>query len=55
MQYECFSPHQSTGIPLTLSLNATASLDLTVDGRVDMKGLFASPKAFEIEGLIKPR
>lgn len=43
------------GMPLKLSVNGTATIDLKVGGKLDIRKAGATPSSFDINGYIKPR
>ena len=45
----------SSGFPLSLTVNGTATVDLKASGKVDIMKLASSPRSLDIHGLIKPR
>ena len=45
----------SSGLPLTLAVNGTATVDMKAKGKVDLRKLVNSPRSLELEGLIQPR
>ncbi|XP_052255844.1 uncharacterized protein LOC127861416 isoform X2 [Dreissena polymorpha] len=44
----------SSGFPLSLTVNGTATVDLKASGKVDIMKLASSPRSLDIHGLIKP-
>ncbi|XP_076451754.1 uncharacterized protein LOC143287554 isoform X2 [Babylonia areolata] len=44
----------SSGLPLTVSLNASLATQLQVLGSVDFRQAFAKPRSFRIDGAVKP-
>ncbi|XP_067677413.1 uncharacterized protein [Haliotis asinina] len=44
----------SSGLPLTLSVNGSASIDLQASGQVDLRNSLTSPRSFLIGGILKP-
>ncbi|XP_067677414.1 uncharacterized protein [Haliotis asinina] len=44
----------SSGLPLTLNVNGTASIDLQASGQVDLQNILTSPSSLLIDGLLKP-
>ena len=45
----------SSGFPLTLSVNGTATIDLQASGKMDVLKLTSKPASLDINGIIKPR
>ena len=45
----------SSGFPLSLTVNGTASFDLKVSGKMDVMKLKSSPPTLDIKGTIRPR
>jgi len=45
----------AAGLPLTLAFNGSASVDVTVEGTLDMQGLFNPSPSVNVLGSIKPR
>ncbi|KAJ8316558.1 hypothetical protein KUTeg_005895 [Tegillarca granosa] len=44
----------SSGFPLNLTVNGTATIDLKASGRMDLRKLGTSPRSVSINGVIKP-
>ncbi|XP_046557707.1 uncharacterized protein LOC124266910 isoform X2 [Haliotis rubra] len=44
----------SSGLPLTLNVNGTASIDLQASGQVDLRNILTSPRSLLIDGIMKP-
>ncbi|XP_067677415.1 uncharacterized protein [Haliotis asinina] len=44
----------SCGLPLTLSVNGSASIDLQASGQIDLRNIFTSSRSFLIDGILKP-
>ena len=45
----------AAGLPLKLSIDGTTSLNINVNGKLDIRQMFSSMSTFDIEGSIKPR
>lgn len=45
----------SSGFPLTLSVNGTATVDLKATGKMDVMKLASSPPTLDVKGIIRPR
>jgi len=45
----------SCGLPLNLTVNGTATIDLQASGQIDLSKLLKSPSSMLIDGTIKPR
>ena len=45
----------SSGFPLKLSVNGTATIDLKASGKMDVLKLASSPRTLDVHGTIKPR
>ena len=43
------------GLPLKLAVNGTATVNLKVKGKLDLRQVATSPRGIEIDGYIKPR
>ncbi|CAH1772638.1 unnamed protein product [Owenia fusiformis] len=43
-----------TGLPLKMAINGTATVNLKVGGKVDIRQLFTFPPKFDIDGFVKP-
>jgi hypothetical protein len=43
-----------TGMPVRLSAEGTATVGLTLKGKVDIRQMFSSPSTFDISGSVKP-
>jgi len=43
-----------TGMPLKLSVNGTATVNIKINGKLDVRKLGASPRSLDISGYIKP-
>jgi hypothetical protein len=43
------------GMPLKLAINGTATVNLQISGKMDVRQAFASPRSMDITGSIKPR
>ena len=42
------------GLPLVLSVDGTATMDLKIKGKVDLTNLLSSPSALDITGTVRP-
>lgn len=45
----------SSGFPLNLTVNGTATIDLKASGKMDVMKLTSSPPTLDIHGTIRPR
>ncbi len=45
----------SSGLPLNLTVNGTATISLEASGQVDLRKVAAKPRSLLIDGTIKPR
>ena len=45
----------SSGFPLKLTVNGTATFDLKASGKMDVMKLASSPPTLDIKGIIRPR
>ena len=45
----------SSGLPLSLSVKGTATVDLKASGKVDLRKVSAKPRSLQIDGEIRPR
>ena len=45
----------SSGMPLSLSVKGTATVDLKASGKVDLRKVSAKPRSLQIDGEIRPR
>jgi hypothetical protein len=43
------------GLPLTLTVNGTAVMDLQASGKMDLRKVSQDPRSIFIDGQIKPR
>lgn len=43
------------GMPLKLSINGTATINMQISGKMDVRQAFASPRSMDIRGSVKPR
>jgi len=43
------------GLPLTIAFNGSASIDVNMNGNMDLTGLFNSPPNLQIHGTMEPR
>ena len=43
------------GMPLKLSVDGTATVNLKINGKMDIRQLFASPASMDVTGTISPR
>lgn len=43
------------GLPLKLSVNGTATVDMKLGGKIDLRQIAVSPNSMDINGYIKPR
>lgn len=43
------------GFPLTVAFNGSASVDINVNGQMDLKSLFDASPAMTLNGLFEPR
>ncbi|XP_041357420.1 apolipophorins-like [Gigantopelta aegis] len=44
----------SSGLPLMLAVNGTATVDMKAKGKVDLRKLYNSPRSLQLEGVIQP-
>ncbi|KAK7501815.1 hypothetical protein BaRGS_00006901, partial [Batillaria attramentaria] len=44
----------SSGLPLTLTVNGTATVDLQASGKMDLRKVSAKPRSLQIDGEIRP-
>ena len=42
------------GLPLVLSVDGTATMDLKIKGKIDLRDVISSPSAFDITGTVRP-
>lgn len=45
----------ASGLPLTLSINATATVDVRAVGKMDLRKVSSSPRSLQIDGELRPR
>lgn len=45
----------ASGLPLSLSVNSTATVDLRVKGKMDLLSVLAGPRSTYIDGELRPR
>ena len=45
----------AAGLPLKLSVEGTTSININVNGKLDIRQMFSSLSTFDIDGTIKPR
>ena len=45
----------SSGLPLSLTVKGTATVDLKASGKVDLRKVSAKPRSLQIDGEIRPR
>ena len=43
------------GLPLHIDVNGTGTVDLLLNGKMDLKKIMSSPRSFDIAGEIRPR
>ena len=45
----------SSGLPLSLNVMGTATVDLKASGKMDLRKVSAKPRSLQIDGEIRPR
>lgn len=50
-----FSIPTSSGFPISLTCNGTATVDMKASGKMDVLKLTSSPATLDINGIIRPR
>ncbi len=45
----------AVGLPLRLNVDGVATVNLDIEGKLDVRQMFTSPSTFDIDGTIKPR
>ena len=44
-----------TGLPLRMNIEGAATMNVKVNGKLDLRKIFAAPRSVDVHGRVKPR